>query len=275
MNYVNRFLAARKIDGLASGTLDQYQRELKRLPGFLKKPTIEATTDDLRAFFSQFEGVAIASMARKISTAKAFYQWLIDEEVINRNPMKRIKAPREAMSLPKNLNKEDFDKLRYFKKSPRNQAIFELLSSSGMRISEMTALNINDVDLNNRQIIVLGKGNKERIVHFSPVAKFCLSEYIASRDDPDPALFINRDGERLSQRAIEMQLKDIAIKAGVTSKVTPHVLRHTFASNLYRNGADIGFISMELGHTKASTTLRYARLDNQTRANMHDRYLGM
>jgi integrase/recombinase XerD len=275
MEYVEQFLSARKLDGLVHGTIDQYERELKNLPPFLNKPTIEAKTSDLRAYFMQYNNMAQNSISRKISTVKAFYQWLVDEEILDRNPMKRIKTPKDSVPLPKNLNKDDFDKLRYYKKSPRNQAIFELLASSGMRISEMTALNISDVDINNRQIKVLGKGNKERIVHFSPVAKFCLSNYLSSRKDNNQALFVNKYGKRLSIRSIEMQIKDAGFKAGIRDKVTPHVLRHTFASNLYRNGADIGFISIELGHSSPGTTMRYARLDNQTRADMHDRFLGM
>lgn len=274
MEYIKQFLSARKIEGLAEGTLDQYQRELRYLPPFLKKPTIEAKTNDLRPYFMQFQDMAPASIARKISTVKAFYQWLVDEEILERNPMKRIKTPKESMSLPKNLNKEDFEKLRYQVKSLRNQAILELLASSGMRVSEMTALNIHDVDLANRQIKVLGKGKKERIVHFSPTAKFCLNNYLETRKDDNPALFINRYGKRLSIRSIETQIKAEAKKAGIHEKVTPHCLRHTFASNLYQNGADIGFISMELGHSSPEITMRYARLNNQTRADMHDRFLG-
>jgi integrase/recombinase XerD len=274
VEYIQQFLSARKLDGLASGTLDQYKRELLFLSPFLNKSTLEATTNDLRTYFIQFNDMAQNSVSRKISTVRAFYQWLVDEEILNRNPMKRIRTPKESMSLPKNLSKEDFERLRYFKKSLRNQAIFELLASSGMRVSEMTALNIHDIDFVNRQIKVLGKGNKERMVHFSPVTKFCLSNYLVTRKDDSPALFINKYGERLSIRSIEMQIKAWAIKAGIHEKVTPHVLRHTFASNLYRNGADLGFISMELGHSSPEVTMRYARLDNQTRANMHDRFLG-
>ena len=139
MEYIEQFLSARKLEGLAEGTLDQYKRELLYLPPFLNKPTIEAKTNDLRLYFTQFQDIAQASMSRKISTLKAFYQWLVDEEILERNPMKRIKTPKEQMSLPKNLNKEDFEKLRYQDKSIRNQAILELLASSGMRVSEMVA----------------------------------------------------------------------------------------------------------------------------------------
>lgn len=275
MRHVEQFLAAKKLEGLADGTLYQYHLELRYLPPFLKKPTPEATTNDLRAYFMQFHGMAQHTMSRKVATVKAFYAWLVDEEILERNPMKKIKTPKEQMSLPKNLSKEDFDRLRYYPKSTRNQAIFELLVSSGMRISELTSLNITDLDMTNRQIRIIGKGNKERIVHFSPVAKFCLNDYLVARKDNNPALFIQRYGNRQSCRAIEMQIKAMAKKAGINVKVTPHVLRHTFASALYANGADIGFISMELGHSSPEVTMKYARLDSKTRANMHDRFLGL
>ena len=273
MEHIKTFLLARELDGLCKGTIDQYRWELIKLPVFLGKSTLAATTTDLRNYFAQFTHMAQRTRNRKISTLKAFYSWLVDEEVLERNPMNRIKTPQEPKTLPRNLDTLNFDKLRYHPKSPRNQAIVELLVSSGMRISEMTNLNIIDVDMIHRQVIVLGKGGKERIVHFSPVAKFCLTSYLISRTDKNPALFVNRYGDRLGLRSIEYQMKIAARQCGITIKVTPHILRHTFASNLYRNGADIGFISLELGHARPETTMRYAKLDNQTRATMHDKYL--
>lgn len=228
MRYVEEFLLARKLDGLAIGTLYQYRLELKNLPIFLNKPTIEATTNDLRGYFSQFKDKSISTMGRKISTLKAFYGWLINEDEYNmeKNPMKKIKTPKEALLLPKALNRDDFDKLRFLPKNTRNQAILELLVASGMRIGEMINLDRNDLDMHFRRIKVLGKGNKERMVHFSVIAKFCLIAYFATRKDNNPALFINRYGNRLSIRAIEQQIKASGIKAGLRTKVTPHVMRH-------------------------------------------------
>lgn len=272
MKYVEEFLTARKLDGLAEGTLDQYRRELVRLADFLDKPTIQATTSDLREFLLQFQHMSQNTIKRKISTVKALYSWLVNEEYIEKNPTKKIKTPKEAALLPKALSREDFDRLRFYEKSTRNQAIIELLVSSGMRISEMIVLNRQDLDMNFRRIKVRGKGNKERIVHFSIIAKFCLIAYFATRTDNNPALFLNRYGKRITVRAVDMQVKAMGLAAGLRAKVTPHIMRHTFATNLYKNGADLGFIQDELGHARPDTTKRYAMLDEATRMNMYDRY---
>jgi len=277
MQYIEDFLLAKRLEGLAQGTLIQYRMELNHLPSFLNKPTINATTSDLRSYFLKHQGLSKRTLNRKISTLKSFYGWLVEEDEYNmeRNPMKKIKTPKEPESLPKNLTKQDYEKIRYYPKSDRNQAIIELLVSSGMRIGELVPLNIEDVDMDNRQIKVMGKGSKERIVHFSTISKFCLINYLKQRKDKNPALFLNKYGDRLGARSIEMQVKRIGEKVGITEKVTPHNFRHTFCSMLFSNGADIGFISLEVGHTSPRTTMKYARLDNQTRAQMHDKYLGL
>ncbi|MDP4158140.1 MAG: tyrosine-type recombinase/integrase [Bacillota bacterium] len=272
MKYVIEFLIARKLDGLAPGTLDQYKRELVKLANYLDIPTVKATTNDLRQYLLQFQNMSQNSIARKISTVKAFYTWLVDEEYLEKNPTRKIKTPKEAVLLPKALTKEDFDRLRFHEKSIRNQAILELLVSSGMRISEMIQLNRDDLDMNFRRIKVRGKGNKERLVHFSVIAKFCLIAYLSPRTDENPALFINRYGKRLSIRSVELQVKQMGLASGLRAKVTPHVMRHTFATNLYKNGADLGFIQDELGHARPDTTKRYAMLDEQTKMNMYDKY---
>ena len=273
MRYVQEFLVARKLDGLAPGTLDQYQRELKKLANYLDKPTIDATTNDLRSYLIQFNEMAQRSKNRKISTLKAFYTWLVQEERIGKNPMGKIKTPKEPASLPRNLSHEDLELLRWHPKSPRNQAIMELLVSSGMRIGELVRLNRDDLLMNDRQIRVLGKGNKERLVFFGPIAKFCILTYLKSRKDDNPALLVNKYGERLTSRSIEMQIKDHAEKAGIKDKVTPHMLRHTFASGMYEQGADIDFIARLLGHESTETTRRYTNINGSEMARMYDKFL--
>jgi len=272
MQYIEQFLSARKLEGLARNTLIQYRMELNHLPPFLNKPTIQANTNDLRLYFIQFSNQAIRSMSRKISTLKAFYAWLIDEEIIDKNPMKRIKTPKEPKSLPKAMSEQEFEILRYAKKSLRNKSIFELLSSSGMRIGEMVVLNIDDIDMDNRKIKVLGKGNKERIIYFSHIAKYCLIEYLHSREDNNPALYINKYGNRLSIRSIEMQTKSEAIKAGISIKVTPHRYRHFMASRMYENGCNLELIAELLGHESVDTTKIYAHMSNSAIAKAYDRY---
>jgi integrase/recombinase XerD len=273
MKYIEEFLTARALDGLATGTIDQYRRELKTLAKYLDKPTIEANTNDLRNYLIQFAHLAQRTTNRKISTAKAYYTWLVQEGYIVINPMLKIKTPKDPASLPRNLNKEDVELLRWHPKPPRNQAIIELLVSSGMRVGELSRLNRNDLDMANRQIRVMGKGSKERLVFFGHIAKFCLTAYLNDRTDDNPALFINRYGERLRIRSIEAQLKAHAKKAGITNKVTPHMLRHTFASGLYEQGADIDFIARLLGHESVNTTRRYTHINGAAMARMFDKFL--
>ncbi|MCO1599810.1 site-specific tyrosine recombinase/integron integrase [Desulfosporosinus nitroreducens] len=273
MRYVKEFLTARKLDGLAPGTLDQYRMELKKFASHLDKPTIDTTTNDLRGYLIQFNEMAQRTVNRKISTLKAFYSWLINEEYIERNPTKKIKTPREPASLPRNLSHEDVELLRWHSKSPRNQAIMELLVSSGMRIGELVSLDRNDLSMANRQIRVTGKGNKERLVFFGPIAKFCLISYLNTRKDDNPALFTNKYGARLTVRSVEMQIKDQARKAGIKDAVTPHMLRHTFASGMYEQGADIDFIARLLGHESTDTTRKYTHVNASAMAQMYDKYL--
>lgn len=273
MKYVEEFLVARKLDGLAPGTLDQYRMELKKLAKYMDKPTLKATTADLRGYLVQFSEMAQRSVNRKISTLKAYYTWLVEEEYIERNPMRKIRTPKEPASLPRNLSKDDVELLRWHPKSHRNQAIMELLVSSGMRIGELVQLNRKDLVMINRQIRVTGKGNKERLVFFGPIAKFCVITYLNSRKDDNPALFVNKYGERLTIRSIEMQVKAHAQKAGIRDKVTPHMLRHTFASGMYEQGADIDFIARLLGHESVNTTRRYTSINGSEMARMYDKFL--
>ena len=272
MKYVEEFLTARKLDGLAPGTLDQYEMELKKLAAYLDKPTIEATTTDMRSYLAQFSEMAQRSINRKISTSKAYYNWLVQEGRITVNPMFKIKTPDEPELLPRNLSKADVELLRWEPKSDRNKAIMELFVSSGMRIGELHRLNRKDLDMNNRQIRVLGKGGKERLVFFGQIAKYCLIHYFSSRKDDNPALFINKYGDRLSIRSMEMQIKSAAEKAGINEKVTPHMLRHTFASGMYEQGADIDFIARLLGHARVDTTRRYTHINSAAMARMYDKF---
>lgn len=272
MEYINEFLSARKLDGLAESTLCQYGRELKIFYKHINKSTLNITTNELRNYFYQFHHLSQRSINRKISTLKAFYQWLINEEYIEKNPMRKIKTPKEPKTLPDILSEQEFEKLRYAPKTIRNRAIFELLSSTGMRISEMLALNINDIDLENRRIKVLGKGSKERIVYFTHIAKFCLINYLNNRKDNNPALFINKYNNRLGKRSVEMQTKSEAEKAGIRKKVTPHLYRHFMASRLYENNCSLEIIGKLLGHESINTTKIYAHISNSSIAKAYDKY---
>ncbi|MBC2723318.1 site-specific tyrosine recombinase/integron integrase [Desulfosporosinus sp.] len=274
MRYVQEFLTARKLDGLAPGTLEQYEMELRYLPPFLGKPTIEATKTDLRAYLAQYKDMAERTYMRKVSILKAFYTWTTYEANIP-NPMQNIKVPKEPTSMIKYLEDKEFEKFRYVKRSLRNRAIIELLVSSGMRVSELVSVNIDDLDMENNEIKITGKGNKQRIVHFNTIAKDKLLEYLDTRKDKNPALFINKYGNRISIRAIEQQIKREAKLAGLRIEATPHTLRHTFATHLIQRGADIIFIAEEMGHESVSTTQKYAKLNLKARREMYKKFMAI
>lgn len=274
MRYVQEFLTARKLDGLAPGTLEQYEMELRYLPPFLGKPTIEATKNDLRSYLAQYKDMAARTYMRKVSILKAFYTWTTYEANIP-NPMQNIKVPKEPVSIPKYLEDAEFEKFRYVKRSLRNRAIIELLVASGMRISELVSVNIDDLDMDNNEIKVKGKGDKERIVHFNTIAKDKIIEYLATRKDANQALFINKYGDRISIRSIEQQIKREARLAGIRVEATPHTLRHTFATHLIQRGADIIFIAEEMGHSSTDTARKYAHLNLKTRREMYKKFMAI
>jgi integrase/recombinase XerD len=199
--------------------------------------------------------------------------------------LKEIKTPKRTKSLPKHLNEQEvqnlinaFDKKSEDKLSKcaetinlRNKVILALLYSSGLRVSELVYLHTDNVDLRERTIRIRGKGEKDRIVLFDEETKILIEGYIEKKSDDSPFLFINRSGNHLTPRYIQMMIKDHAKAAGIKKRVTPHILRHSFATHLLKNGVDIRAIQQLLGHANLSTTQIYTSVDMQTLKNVYDR----
>ena len=195
-----------------------------------------------------------------------------------------IKTPKRTKSLPKHLNEQEVKNLihAYDKadenltkhaqiRNLRNKVILALLYSSGLRVSELVYLHTDNVDLTERTIRIRGKGEKDRIVLFDDRTKTLIEEYIKKKDDDSLFLFVNRSGNHLTPRYIQMMIKDHAKAAGIKKKVTPHILRHSFATHLLKNGVDIRAIQQLLGHANLSTTQIYTSVDMQTLKNVYDR----
>ena len=195
-----------------------------------------------------------------------------------------IKTPKRTKSLPKHLNEQEVKNLihAYDKadenltkhaqiRNLRNKVILALLYSSGLRVSELVYLHTDNVDLTERTIRIRGKGEKDRIVLFDDRTKTLIEEYIEKKDDDSLFLFVNRSGNHLTPRYIQMMIKDHAKAAGIKKKVTPHILRHSFATHLLKNGVDIRAIQQLLGHANLSTTQIYTSVDMQTLKNVYDR----
>jgi len=194
-----------------------------------------------------------------------------------------VQTPKRTKSLPKSLNETEVKNLinaMDFKECStpskdllniRNKVILALLYSAGLRVSELVSLHCDDVDLGERTIRIRGKGEKDRIVLFDENTKQLMEEYLEKRTDDSDALFVNRFGNHLTPRYVQMMIKKYAESAGIKKKVTPHILRHSFATHLLKNGVDIRAIQQLLGHSNLSTTQIYTSVDMQTLKNVYDR----
>ncbi len=221
---------------------------------------------------SRFGKIKKVSVGRKLATLRTFFRLLVRERVIGTNPAASIRAPKRDKPLPRALSVDDMDRFfsRNTDRGKRDLAIFELLYSSGLRVGELVSLRVQDLDLNNGWVRVVGKGNKERYVPVGSRAVAALREYLPIRSlveaatgkiQNQPALFLNFRGARLSSRSVRRILKSFLSSSGIARDVSPHAFRHSFATHLLHGGADLRSIQELLGHSSLSTTQRYTKVD--------------
>lgn len=216
--------------------------------------------------------VSKSSIARKLSSLRTFYDYLLKKNIININYFKMFKNPKKDKNLPKFVKEDDIDKMFLVPNTrtwigERNLLIIRMLYATGVRISELVNIKINDININDRTIKILGKGSKERIVVFGYNTKDILEEYLnRGRREVDYQnsnyLFLNKDGNRLSTRYIRKILDDIICKASIEMHVSPHMLRHTFATGMLNNGADLVSVKDLLGHESLNTTSIYTHVSD-------------
>ena len=219
------------------------------------------------------------SISRKLASVRTFFEFLIRNGAVKNNLAKLVPTPRGEKRLPTFLTVDEVVKLLDIEGSgettqSRDIAIIELLYSSGLRVSELVGVNLNDIDLNNLTVKVLGKGNKERIVPVGSKAAQALTEYLRARTDMNPKgdfLFVNSRGDRLNVRSVDRIIKKYAVLAGIPKNVSPHVLRHTFATHLLGGGADLRAIQEMLGHKSLSTTQRYTHTSIEKLMEIYDK----
>lgn len=268
------FIASKKLDGLAQSTLNGYVLHLKRFARFMNKNLSDISTMDIRMYLAAYSktGVKASTISTEISILKSFFTWLENEDYINKSPMRKIKQTKKEKRIVKALNIEELEQLREACVDIRERALLEVLYATGCRLSEVVGLNRSDIDWQNMSARVIGKGNKERIVYFSHKAFFHLRKYLMSRQDENEALFVTerRPHNRLGNRAIQRDIKEIAARTSITKNVHPHVLRHTFATLKLENGARLSDIQALLGHSDPSTTQTYAQTSEHS---MHEAYL--
>jgi integrase/recombinase XerC len=220
-----------------------------------------------------------SSIARKLSSLRMFFRFLVRENWLASSPAEELSTPRLERYLPRTLSVDEAHALMENAKGGetlalRDQAIFELLYSSGLRVSELTGLNLGSIDLNEKLVRVLGKGRKERIVPIGRKAVTALQAYLEERAPPsaiDGPLFLNARGGRLTARSVQRHLKTRLIKTGVLKDVSPHALRHSFATHLLDGGADLRAIQELLGHASLSTTQKYTQVSVDHLMKVYDK----
>lgn len=278
---VERSLSAQTVAAYR-GDLAHFQRFLQQ-QGFVDPATDWLVQLDLlllRQYLALLhKGCGRTSIARKLSALRTFFRFLVREGLLNKSPADGLSTPRREQYLPKILSAEQTGRLLDQPLAGprqlvlRDLAIFELIYSCGLRISELTSLNVASVDLIERQVRVLGKGSKERLLPIGRPACVALQSYLAERamPAPDAALFVNQRGGRLTARSVQRNLKQRLLRFNLPTEVTPHALRHSFATHLLDAGADLRAIQELLGHASLSTTQKYTKVSFAHLTEVYDK----
>lgn len=272
------------LGGYARNTREAYRRDLARFAAYFENLGISAwseiDTQALRAFIAaeHRQGKSSASLARMLSSLRALYAYLARRGIVRANPVADVRAPRRQRKLPNVLDADQ--SARLLDRSAegfvecRDLAMWELLYSSGLRVSELVNLDCADLDLREREVRVLGKGGKERVVPVGRIAATAVRRWLAERtpraSDDETAMFINRRGTRLTTRTVQQRLRNWALTQGLDRNVHPHMLRHSFATHVLESSGDLRAVQELLGHSNITTTQVYTHLDFQHLAKVYD-----
>lgn len=266
-------------------TLANYRRDLVAAADLCEERGIAGWRDldvhGVRALVAarHRRGAAPASLARLLSSLRGFYDWLIREGAADANPAGGVRAPKRRRPLPKALDVDEVARLLdadpgHDPVAIRDRAILELFYSSGLRLAELVGLDVGDLNLRSNEVTVLGKGNKQRQLPVGAKAAAALTQWLAVRSDlaaPDePALFVSRRGTRLARSSVAARLKRRAAERGLSGRLNPHKLRHSFATHLLESSGDLRAVQELLGHADIGTTQIYTHLDFQRLAKVYD-----
>lgn len=277
-NAVAAFIAAKRIEGCSEKTLTYYRKTIEAMTAGIGKTPQQITTDDIRQYLTAYQvqrkssKVTIDNIRRILAT---FYSWLEDEDYIVKSPVRRIHKVKTAKVIKDTYTDEALELMRDNCGTLRDLAIIDLLASSGMRVGEMVALNRDDINFNERECVVFGKGSKQRLVYFDARTKIHLQNYLDSRTDIDPALFVTLRApfQRLQIGGVEARLRELG-KRLLIPKVHPHKFRRTLATSAIDKGMPIEQVQQLLGHQKIDTTMHYAMVKQQNVKLAHRKFIG-
>lgn len=277
-NLVDLFLAAKRIEGCSEKSLKYYESTIMAMLDELHKEVKQIDTDDIRSYLTEYQArkksskVTIDNIRRILSS---FFSWLEDEDYILKSPVRRIHKVKTGTNIKETYSDEALELMRDSCTELRDLAMIDMLASTGMRVGEMVLLNREDINFNERECVVFGKGDKERIVYFDARTKIHLQNYLQSRTDNDPALFVSLQAphNRMSIGGIEVRLRQMGKRLGL-SKVHPHKFRRTLATMAIDKGMPIEQLQQLLGHKRIDTTLQYAMVKQSNVKIAHRKYIG-
>lgn len=274
---ISMFVSAKHVEGCSPKTIKYYCATLVNVFKVIGKPVKQIETEDLRSYLSNYQkmsGVSKVTINNVRRIMSSFFGWLEAEDHIIKSPVKRIHKVKVVKSVKEIYSDELIEKLRDNCLNIRNLAIIDLLNSTGMRVGELVKLNINDIDFENRECVVFGKGDKERPVYFDAKTKVHLQNYLKTRDDDNIALFVSllRPHHRLQISGVEIMLRKMGRELDL-GEIYPHKFRRTLATRAIDKGMPIEQLQHLLGHQKIDTTMEYAMVNQTNVKNSHKRYL--
>lgn len=275
--FLQRFLEAKKIEGCSERTIQYYRTTVNKLLLKVTQPIRKVTTEDMREYLVDYQKVnncgktTIDNVRRNISS---FFSWLEEEDYILKSPMRRIHKIRSKKAVKKVITDEEIERLRDGCTCLRDVAMIDLLYSTGIRVGELVRLNVSDINFNERECVVFGKGDKERRVYFDAKAKIHLQDYLNSRNDDNPALFVTLDRpfDRLKISGVEIRLRELGRSLNL-EKIHPHKFRRTMATRAIDKGMPIEQVQKILGHSQIDTTMQYAIVNQNNVKAAHRKYI--
>lgn len=271
------FLSAKRIEGCSERTIAYYQMTVQHMLSTTERSVRKITTEEIREYLANYQkrnncsNVTVDNVRRNISS---FFSWLEEEDYILKSPMKRIHKIKTKKVVKSTISDEGIEKLRDGCKEKRDLAMIDLLYSTGIRVGELVNLNVDDIDLEGRECIVYGKGDKERRVYFDAKAKVHLKEYIEHRKDDNKALFVTLDApyDRLKISGVEIRLRNLGRKLQL-ERIHPHKFRRSMATRAIDKGMPIEQVQKILGHSQIDSTMQYAMVNQNNVKTSHQKYL--
>ena len=288
VNLIDSFIDSIWLEkGLSKNTLSSYRLDISAFDNWLGSRSLEEVDKAILLDYLSFRlkrGYSSRSTARSLSSLRAFYSFLVKKSVVLNNPTAKIDSPKLGHSLPKVLSEKDIDKLIHSPdtKEPlglRDRAMLELLYSSGLRVSELIKLEIINLNLRQGVVRIMGKGEKERLVPIGEEAMEWINKYLNSsrevligKESKDQHLFVTKRGKGMTRQAFWYRIKKYALRSGIDKSLSPHTLRHAFATHLLNHGADLRTVQLLLGHTSLSTTQIYTEVAKERMKSLHSQH---